>query len=136
MAHKKVKIAAIGDIHVNESDKGKWVECFQAVSEQADVLQLCGDLTDTGKEEEAHVLAEELTACTIPVVAVMGNHDYEKGNQACSTTRSCRNRKNTHSIGGGARAETRLQTDLSSPPDSSIEQQGHRLSSWGYQIEN
>ncbi|HEY0732813.1 MAG TPA: metallophosphoesterase, partial [Chitinophagaceae bacterium] len=43
------------------------------------VLLICGDLTDTGDEGEAMVLAEELRSCTIPVVAVLGNHDYEKG---------------------------------------------------------
>ena len=98
MAHKKVKIAAIADIHVRESDKGKWVECFQSVSEQADVLLLCGDLTDTGKEEEALVLAEELTACTIPVIAVMGNHDYEKDQQEviCNTLKQ----RNIHLLDG------------------------------------
>ncbi|WP_247237311.1 metallophosphoesterase [Telluribacter sp. SYSU D00476] len=74
----KVRIAAVGDIHVRETDKGKWAECFKAVSEQADVLLLCGDLTDTGDEMEAEVLAEELKHCKIPVVAVLGNHDYEK----------------------------------------------------------
>jgi Icc-related predicted phosphoesterase len=49
------------------------------VSRQADVLIICGDLTDTGDEGEAQVLVEELKACSIPVVAVLGNHDYEKG---------------------------------------------------------
>ncbi|GAB3167226.1 metallophosphoesterase family protein [Telluribacter humicola] len=74
----KVRIAAVGDIHVRETDKGKWAECFKLVSEQADVLLLCGDLTDTGDEMEAEVLVEELKHCKIPVVAVLGNHDYEK----------------------------------------------------------
>lgn len=74
----KTRIAAVGDIHVRESDHGKWVECFNTVSEQADVLLLCGDLTYSGYEAEAHVLAEELKACSIPVVAVLGNHDYEQ----------------------------------------------------------
>lgn len=76
---KKTRIAAIADIHVKETDKGKWVNCFQEVSRQADVLLICGDLTDTGDEVEAQVLAEELKSCSIPVVAVLGNHDYEKG---------------------------------------------------------
>jgi Icc-related predicted phosphoesterase len=76
---KKTRVAAVGDIHVRESDKGKWVEYFKEVSKQADVLLICGDLTDTGDEVEAQVLAEEIKACTIPVVAVLGNHDYEKG---------------------------------------------------------
>lgn len=75
---KKTKIAAIGDLHVRETDKGKWSEYFREVSRHADVLVICGDLTDTGDEAEAHVLAEELKSCSIPVVSVLGNHDYEK----------------------------------------------------------
>ena len=74
----KIRIAAVADIHVRDSDRGKWAPCFQEASKQADVLVICGDLTDTGDETEAEVLAEELKACTIPVVAVLGNHDYEK----------------------------------------------------------
>jgi Icc-related predicted phosphoesterase len=76
---KKTRIAAVADIHVKETDKGKWVNYFKEASRQADVLLICGDLTDTGDEVEAQVLAEELKACTIPVVGVLGNHDYEKG---------------------------------------------------------
>jgi Icc-related predicted phosphoesterase len=76
---KKVRIAAVGDIHVRESDKGKWVEFFKEASRSADVLLICGDLTDTGDEAEAQVLAEELRACSIPVIGVLGNHDFEKG---------------------------------------------------------
>jgi Icc-related predicted phosphoesterase len=78
--HGKIaRIAAIGDIHVRETDKGKWGDYFKEVSRDADVLLICGDLTDTGDEGEAQVLSEELRACTIPVVAVLGNHDFEKG---------------------------------------------------------
>jgi predicted MPP superfamily phosphohydrolase len=50
------------------------------VNEQADFLLLCGDLTDYGLPEEADILVAELAAAvTIPVVAVLGNHDYESG---------------------------------------------------------
>lgn len=73
------KIAAVGDLHVKETDSGKWVDYFREVSRQADVLIICGDLTDTGDEGEAHILSEELKSCTIPVIAVLGNHDHEKG---------------------------------------------------------
>ncbi|GAB3830407.1 hypothetical protein GCM10028895_46460 [Pontibacter rugosus] len=73
----KLRIAAVGDIHVHEQDQGKWTDFFKEVSEKADVLLLCGDLTDTGKEAEAEVLAEEIKACTIPILAVLGNHDYD-----------------------------------------------------------
>lgn len=73
------RIAAIADIHVKDSEKGKWTDCFRDVSQKADVLIIAGDLTDTGDETEAQVLADDLKACTIPVVAVLGNHDFEKG---------------------------------------------------------
>lgn len=75
------RIAAVGDIHVKETDQGQWVEYFRTVSAKADILLLCGDLTDTGHLAEAEVLAGELKACTIPIVAVLGNHDYERDQQ-------------------------------------------------------
>ncbi|MFC6997240.1 metallophosphoesterase family protein [Rufibacter roseus] len=75
---KPFRIAAVGDIHVRETDKGKWVEFFKAASQQADVLLLCGDLTDHGYAVEAEVLCEEMKACTIPVICVLGNHDHDK----------------------------------------------------------
>ncbi len=77
----KLRIAAMGDLHIRESDAGKWTVLFREISTRADVLVICGDLTDTGDEAEARVLANELQACAIPVVAVLGNHDYEKGRQ-------------------------------------------------------
>ncbi|TIX35570.1 MAG: metallophosphoesterase, partial [Mesorhizobium sp.] len=52
---------------------------FGEMSREAQVLVLTGDLTNLGKPREAEILAEELRACTIPVVAVLGNHDYESG---------------------------------------------------------
>lgn len=76
---KITRIAAVGDIHVRENERGKWTEYFKEVSRRADVLLICGDLTDTGDEVEAQVLAEELKACSVPVIAVLGNHDFEKG---------------------------------------------------------
>lgn len=78
---QKIKIAAVADLHIRESDKGKWTEYFKEVSKSADVLLIGGDLTDTGDENEAKTLAEELKSCSIPVLAVLGNHDYEKGRQ-------------------------------------------------------
>ena len=74
----KTRIAAIADIHIQNTDKGKWAEFFTDVSKNADVLAICGDLTDTGDELEAHILVEELKSCAIPVVGVLGNHDHEK----------------------------------------------------------
>jgi Icc-related predicted phosphoesterase len=76
---KRVRIAAIADIHMREQDKGKWAEHFKELSHKADVLLIGGDLTDTGDESEAKLLCDELRVCSIPVVAVLGNHDHEKG---------------------------------------------------------
>lgn len=79
--HPVTRIACVGDIHVKETDHGKWRDYFKETSAAADILMLCGDLTDTGHLAEAEILAEELKSCTIPVVAVLGNHDYERGEQ-------------------------------------------------------
>lgn len=77
-----VRIAAIGDIHVSKSSQGSFQPLFSQISATADVLVLCGDFTDYGLPEEARILARELTtAMKIPVVAVLGNHDYESGKQ-------------------------------------------------------
>ncbi|QEC52915.1 Icc-related predicted phosphoesterase [Anseongella ginsenosidimutans] len=82
MARKnKVRIAAMADIHVRHTDQGLWKAHFEMLSTQADVLLICGDLTDTGRADEARVLADELEACSIPVIGVLGNHDCESGIQ-------------------------------------------------------
>src|SRR5215213_4178843 len=72
-----ITLAAIGDLHVTETCHNRYRGLFEEVSEAADVLALTGDLTNFGKPGEAEILAEDLRACTIPVVAVLGNHDYE-----------------------------------------------------------
>jgi len=74
-----ITVAAIGDLHVVESDEHRYRELFAEMSEVADVVALCGDLTNFGKTKEAEILAADLLTCTIPVVAVLGNHDYECG---------------------------------------------------------
>jgi Icc-related predicted phosphoesterase len=77
-----VRIAAIGDIHVSRHSQGAFQPLFTHISSNADVLVLCGDFTDYGLPEEARILARELTAAVnVPVVAVLGNHDYEAGKQ-------------------------------------------------------
>jgi Icc-related predicted phosphoesterase len=54
---------------------------FKEISDAADVLLLCGDLTNFGKVPEAEILAEDISTCSIPVLGVLGNHDYECGNE-------------------------------------------------------
>jgi Icc-related predicted phosphoesterase len=78
---RTVRIAAVGDIHCSKTSQGELAPLFSQASEQADILLLCGDLTDYGLPEEAHVLVQELTAAKIPAIAVFGNHDYESGQQ-------------------------------------------------------
>jgi len=75
----KLTIAAIGDLHVTEDSVAPYRELFVEISSAADVLLLCGDLTNFGKATEAEILADDLKACTIPVLGVLGNHDYEGG---------------------------------------------------------
>ena len=74
-----ITLAAIGDLHVTEASEHRYRDLFAEICETADVLALCGDLTNFGKTREAEILAEDLRACNIPVVAVLGNHDYEAG---------------------------------------------------------
>jgi Icc-related predicted phosphoesterase len=77
-----LRIAAVADIHVKKTGHGSLQSLFAAATEQADVLLLCGDLTDYGLVEEAKVLAKEITASLrIPVIGILGNHDFESGKQ-------------------------------------------------------
>jgi Icc-related predicted phosphoesterase len=78
-----VRLAAVGDLHCSKHSSGRLHDLLSGVVEQADVLLLCGDLTDYGLPEEARLLAREITgAVKIPLVAVLGNHDYESGSAA------------------------------------------------------
>ncbi|MBE9170751.1 metallophosphoesterase [Pleurocapsales cyanobacterium LEGE 06147] len=76
-----LRIAAVGDIHCTKTSQGMLEPLFAKASQQADVLLLCGDLTDYGLPEEAEVLVQELTTTTIPTIAVFGNHDFESNQQ-------------------------------------------------------
>ena len=79
----KTRIAAVGDIHYGKASKGKLRDLFVNATSNADVLVLAGDLTEYGAPEEAEALAEDLrTHIRIPVIAVLGNHDFESGKQA------------------------------------------------------
>jgi Icc-related predicted phosphoesterase len=77
-----VRIAAMSDVHYSRTSAGTLQTVFQQVTESADLLVLCGDLTDYGLAEEARVLAKDLTsALKIPAVGVLGNHDFEAGEE-------------------------------------------------------
>jgi Icc-related predicted phosphoesterase len=77
-----LRIAAVGDIHLSKHSQGRFQPLFAQISDSADVLVLCGDFTDYGLPDEARILARELTTSVkIPIVAVLGNHDYESDKQ-------------------------------------------------------
>lgn len=78
---KPIRIAAVGDLHCTKSSAGSFAPWLNAVNDRADVLLLCGDLTDYGLHDEVHVLAKELSAVRVPILAVLGNHDYESGHE-------------------------------------------------------
>jgi Icc-related predicted phosphoesterase len=75
----KLRVAAIGDLHVMEDSVAPYRELFSEISNSADVLVLCGDLTNFGKTSEAEILAEDIKSSSIPVIGVLGNHDHECG---------------------------------------------------------
>lgn len=83
MADKEIlRIAAIADIHVKKTSQTPMQAVFAKVSESADVLLLCGDLTDYGTVEEAKILARDISsALRVPSIGVLGNHDFEGGEQ-------------------------------------------------------
>ncbi len=77
-----VRVAAVGDLHCGKSSQGQFQGLFAAAAATADILVLCGDLTDYGLPEEVDVLIREMAgAAKLPTIAVLGNHDFESGRQ-------------------------------------------------------
>ncbi|MGM1061863.1 metallophosphoesterase family protein [Saccharothrix sp. Mg75] len=71
-----IRIAAVGDVHLGEDARGRMRPALEQLGDCADVLLLAGDLTRHGTVEEARVVADEFGGLPVPVVAVLGNHDY------------------------------------------------------------
>src|SRR4030095_4382854 len=61
------------------NDTAPYRELFSEISNSAEVLVLCGDLTNFGKTSEAEILADDIRSCSTRVLVVRGNHDYECG---------------------------------------------------------
>lgn len=76
-----IRIAAAGDVHFGEDSAGTLQPHLPEVAESADLLVLAGDLTRCGSADEAAVLAKELGGLPLPVLAVLGNHDYHAGQE-------------------------------------------------------
>ena len=82
-SEKRVRLSATADLHFGRHPAESYTPVLAAASTDADVLVLCGDLTDHGRPEEAEGLIRLLNqSVRIPIVAVLGNHDFESGHQA------------------------------------------------------
>ncbi|HLJ27261.1 MAG TPA: metallophosphoesterase [Candidatus Angelobacter sp.] len=76
-----MRIAATADLHFSPQSYDRVREPFSHVRDEADVLVIAGDLTNYGKPEEMHSLLNALVRLRVPIVAVLGNHDYESGQE-------------------------------------------------------
>jgi Icc-related predicted phosphoesterase len=74
-----VRLAALADLHCARNSQGVFQPLLAQASAAADILVLCGDLTDHGLPEEAQVLVKEMGGVRVPVIAILGNHDYHHG---------------------------------------------------------
>ena len=74
-----MRIAAAGDVHASEATRERLVAAFAQVENDADVVLLAGDLTTTGEPEQAKVLADACRGLSLPIFAVLGNHDFHAG---------------------------------------------------------
>ena len=71
-----IRIAAAGDVHVREARRDAIAATFARTAETADVILLAGDLTTHGEPEEGAILADACRPLDVPVVTVLGNHDW------------------------------------------------------------
>ena len=71
-----MRIAAAGDVHCSSERRGEIEASFERIAGEADLVLLAGDLTTQGEPEEAAVLADACRDLAIPVIAVLGNHDW------------------------------------------------------------
>jgi Icc-related predicted phosphoesterase len=76
-----IRVAAVGDIHIGRDAPGFAAHHLERLDECANILLIAGDLTQHGHADEAKALASELRESRVPVVAVLGNHDYHQGEQ-------------------------------------------------------
>ncbi len=79
MSERVTRVAAVGDFHVDERSRGSLADLFDHVNREADVLALVGDLTTHGRPEQLAVFLDEIRPVNVPIVCVLGNHDFETG---------------------------------------------------------
>jgi Icc-related predicted phosphoesterase len=76
-----MRVAALADIHCDKTSRQSVRTLFTQISQSADILLLCGDLIDYGLPEEATILAKEMASLKLPILLVLGNHEFESGRQ-------------------------------------------------------
>lgn len=76
-----IRLAAVGDVHYDQGSRNRLRRYFADLEGRADLLLLAGDLTQSGALEEAQALADDLRSLPVPVVAILGNHDYHRDHQ-------------------------------------------------------
>ncbi|MGH9475504.1 MAG: metallophosphoesterase family protein [Terriglobales bacterium] len=72
-----MRIAAVADLHCGVADRERIRERLNSLPDDADVLLIGGDLTNYGRPEELEVLVSQLLRLRIPIITVLGNHDFE-----------------------------------------------------------
>lgn len=82
MSDAKIRVAAVGDVHMDTDVLGRFRPALSTLEQQADMLLLAGDLTRHGTPEEARCVAEEFGDLPVPTIAVLGNHDYHSDREA------------------------------------------------------
>lgn len=76
-----VRVAAVGDVHLDADVVGRYRPALEHLGDKADLLLLAGDLTRHGTPEEARCVAMEFGGLPVPVIAILGNHDYHSDQQ-------------------------------------------------------
>lgn len=77
-----IRVAAVGDVHMDDDVLGRYRPALDQIGAHADVLLLAGDLTRHGTVQEARCVAQEFGGLDVPVIAVLGNHDYHSDEEA------------------------------------------------------
>ena len=76
-----IRIAAVGDVHVDSDVVGRYRPALEELPDRADALLVAGDLTRHGTVDEARCFAQEFGGLAVPVVVVLGNHDHQSDQQ-------------------------------------------------------
>jgi len=76
-----MRIAATADLHFTPERYTPLRDQMNHVRDEADVLLIAGDLTNFGQPEEMEPLVNALVRLRVPVIVVLGNHDYENGKE-------------------------------------------------------